>query len=108
LLSDPALTVFENADAYLTCNYDPRRALCNPDNVAGGTASAPSLDRCQATCPNIARTDDDIVRLRERLLQHEAALNDPLSPTPRRARDQAQAQRIRALIERHEHPAEAT
>ena len=30
LLSDPALTVFENADVYLTCNYDPRRALCNP------------------------------------------------------------------------------
>ena len=36
LLSDPALTVFENADAYLTCNYDPSRALCNPDNAANG------------------------------------------------------------------------
>ena len=58
LLSDPALTVFENADAYLTCNYDPRRALCNPDNVPDpAPASTPSLDRCQAACPNIARTD---------------------------------------------------
>jgi hypothetical protein len=70
--------VFENADAYLTCNYDPRRALCNPDNAGESTAATPSLDRCQAACPNIARTDSQVQQLRaeaERLLgQADAAL----------------------------------
>jgi hypothetical protein len=35
LLEDPALTVFENPAAYLACNYDPIRALCNPASGPG-------------------------------------------------------------------------
>ena len=80
LLSDPALTVFENADAYLICNYDPCRALCNPDNAAGGLASTPSLDRCQPTCPNIARTDSHARQTRtlaERLRERSGCGADP-------------------------------
>jgi hypothetical protein len=91
LLTDPALTVFENADAYLTCNYDPRRALCNPDNVGEGTAATPSLDRCQAACPNIARTDSQVQQLRaeaERLRGHADAALTP-QPVASRLRDRA-------------------
>lgn len=82
LLSDPALTVFENADAYLICNYDPHKAPCNPNAESSRRASAPSLDRCQATCPNIARTDTQARQLRalaERLCNEAAS---PLTPQP--------------------------
>ena len=74
--------MFENADAYLTCNYDPRRALCNPDNATGGTASAPSLDRCQAACPNIARTDSHAGQLRAQAERLRSQADTPLTPHP--------------------------
>ena len=93
LLSDPALTVFENADAYLICNYDPSRALCNPDNAADGLASTPSLDRCQPTCPNIARTDSHAQQIRtlaERLRDEADAALTP-QPVADRLRHRATA-----------------
>ena len=64
LLEDPALTVFENPAAYLTCNYEPSRALCNPAS-GPGPANTPSLDRCRAGCPNMARTDAHAAGLRQ-------------------------------------------
>ena len=82
LLSDPALTVFENADAYLTCNYDPRRALCNPDNAPDVTAGTPSLDRCQAACPNIARTETHALQLRAQAERLRGPADAALTPQP--------------------------
>lgn len=82
LLSDPALAVFENPDAYLTCNYDPSRALCNPDNHIGSGIAAPSLDRCRSKCPNIARTDADARQLRQQAERLRAKAATPLTPLP--------------------------
>jgi hypothetical protein len=102
LLSDPALTVFENADAYLTCNYDPRRALCNPDNAAGGTASAPSLDRCQATCPNIARTDIHAGQLRAKAERLRRQADTALTPHPVADRLRQRAATLAELADNHD------
>ncbi len=34
LLTDPALQVHDNPQAFLACNYDPARALCHPGRAA--------------------------------------------------------------------------
>jgi hypothetical protein len=102
LLSDPALTVFENADAYLTCNYDPRRALCNPDNAAGGSASAPSLDRCQATCPNIARTDSHAGQLLAKAERLRRQADTALTPHPVADRLRQRVATLAELADNHD------
>ena len=82
LLADPTLTVFENASAFLTCNYDPGKALCNPDNGPTSRSGAPSLDRCQSSCPNIARTDRDATQLRIKAKQPQRQADSPITPGP--------------------------
>lgn len=84
LLADPELTVFENADAYLTCNYEPTRALCNPLSGNGSRArpTAPSLDRCRPACPNIARTDTHAQQLRQEASRLRGQAGAPLTPEP--------------------------
>jgi integrase len=103
LLAEPALQVFPGRGMH--CVFNQTTALCQLRHDDDHRVT-PDLDDCRPRCPNIARTDEDIARLRERLLQHEAALADPLSPEPRRTRDQAQVEHLRALIDRHPHPPE--
>lgn len=102
LLSDPALTVFENADAYLICNYDPCRALCNPDNAAGGLASTPSLDRCQPTCPNIARTDSHARQIRTLAERLRGEADAALTPQPVADRLRHRATALAELADKHD------
>jgi hypothetical protein len=102
LLSDPALTVFENADAYLICNYDPSRALCNPDNAADGPASTPSLDRCQPTCPNIARTDSHAQQLRTLAERLRDEADAALTPQPVADRLRHRATALAELADKHD------
>jgi integrase len=103
LLADPALQVFPGRGMH--CVFSQATALCQLRHGDDHRVT-PDLDDCRPRCPNIARTDEDVAQLREWLLQHEAALADPLSPEPRRARDQAQVERLRALIDRHQRPPE--
>lgn len=102
LLSDPALTVFENTDAYLTCNYDPRRALCNPDNAGDGTAATPSLDRCQTACPNIARTDSHAQQLRAEAERLRGQADTALTPQPVASRLRDRAATLAELADKHD------
>ncbi len=102
LLSDPALTVFENADAYLTCNYDPRRALCNPENAPDVTAGTPSLDRCQAACPNIARTDSHALQLRAQAERLRGQADAALTPQPVADRLRHRATALAEMADKHD------
>jgi hypothetical protein len=102
LLSDPALTVFKNADAYLICNYDPNRALCNPNNTTTGPTSTPSLDRCQATCPNIARTDTHAEQLRDQAERLRDQAGSALTPQPVADRLRHRATALIELADRHD------
>ncbi|GAA0589263.1 hypothetical protein GCM10010174_00120 [Kutzneria viridogrisea] len=99
LLADPSLNVFDNPEAYLTCNYDPAKALCHPDR--GGKSSAPSLDWCQSSCANIARTDthaQQVEQAADQLLEHAQT---PLVPEPLADRLRAKAEELRRLAGRH-------
>jgi hypothetical protein len=102
LLADPTLTVFENTSAYLTCNYDPTKALCNPDNGPGNRPRTPSLDRCQSTCPNIARTDRDASLLRGKAKHLQQQADSPVTPGPLAERLRQRAQTLSDLADTHD------
>ncbi|MBF6083168.1 integrase [Nocardia cyriacigeorgica] len=101
LLADPALTVFDNADAYLACNYDPGKALCNPANASGPTPT-PSLDRCHTNCSNIARTDTHARQLRTAANQIRAQADSPLVPQPVAERLKHRAASLIELADTHD------
>lgn len=100
LLADPLLNVFENKRAYLTCNYDPAKALCREDRAARD--AAPSLDRCQIGCANIARTDHHAEGLRVEAdrLEKEAAAE--ITPELIAGRLRNRAEHLRALANQHD------
>src|SRR5262249_7850140 len=93
---------FENASAYLTCNYDPAKALCNPDNGPTSRSGAPSLDRCQSSCPNIARTDRDTTQLRIKAKQLRQQADSPITPAPRAERLRHRALTLAELANTHD------
>jgi hypothetical protein len=99
LLADPALQVFPGHGMH--CVFNQTTALCqlrdgNDDRLT------PDVEDCRPRCPNIARTGADVAILRADLRRLEQALDDPLAPAPRHARDQARAERLRAVIARHD------
>jgi hypothetical protein len=96
------LTVFENASAYVTCNYDPTKALCNPDNGPANRSCAPSLDRCQSSCPNIARTDRDATQLRMKAKQLQRQADSPATPKPLAERLRHRAVTLAGLAATHD------
>ncbi|TSE01720.1 integrase [Skermania sp. ID1734] len=104
LLSDPALTVFHNPEAYLSCNYDPAQAQCNPENLASQRKrpTTPSLDRCRPSCANIARTDSDASQLRERAQHIRYQADTALTPEPIAERLRHHARELIEIADRHE------
>ncbi|SIJ05582.1 phage integrase family protein [Mycobacteroides abscessus subsp. bolletii] len=103
LLQDPALAVFENHEAYLTCNYDPSRALCNPNHGSASGNRAPSLDRCRLSCPNIARTDNNARQLRFKAKQLRAQATATLTPDPIADRLTQRARQMDEIADIHDH-----
>ena len=101
LLEDPALTVFENPAAYLTCNYEPSRALCNPAS-GPGRANTPSLDRCRDGCPNIARTDAHAAGLRRAAGALRLQAGASLTPEPVADRLRHRAGQLAAQADEHD------
>ncbi|MEV0901584.1 hypothetical protein [Actinoplanes sp. NPDC049802] len=97
LLDDPGLTVFENQEAFLLCNYDRDKALCHPGRVKNDT---PSLDRCQPRCANIARTDQHAARMLQHAAQLHAQADSAATPTPLADRLRSEAA---ALTDRAQH-----
>ncbi|MFF5992898.1 integrase [Prauserella flavalba] len=99
LLADPTLNVFDNPDAYLTCNYDPAKALCHPGR--GGKSDTPSLDRCVSTCANIARTDTHANHLEKAAESLRDQATTTFVPEPIADRLQAKAAEFVELAQRH-------
>jgi integrase len=63
LLNNSSLTVFQNDDAFVWCNFNRDTALClTPQDV--DDAPTPRLDRCKPNCLNVARTDSQARGLR--------------------------------------------
>lgn len=96
LLENPSLTVYENPSAMLVCVYKPDRALCN----RMAEREAPRLDRCVASCANIARNDTHAHLLRQEAESLEKQA--PESPEPLGHRLEARAQRLREEADQHD------
>lgn len=88
----------------MTCVYTAETAACRKASIDQGlpAAGAPDESECRTTCQNLAWTDRDISRLRDRLAVLEASAADPLAPRPLRDRAAAQASRVRDIIARHQ------
>ncbi|MEF9886567.1 hypothetical protein [Streptomyces sp. P9-A4] len=83
--------------SFLMCVYNRDRAPCHRLHVA----DAPSLDRCQPSCANIARTDrhaDELVQRAQRLEKQAAS---EAVPGPLADRLTQRADHLRALATRH-------
>ncbi|MEU9565535.1 hypothetical protein AB0D16_26505 [Streptomyces sp. NPDC048161] len=103
LITNPRLQVFDHPESFLTCNYDPHTALCNP---ARGKADAtdqrtPSHSRCQSACPNISRTDAHMDLAAAEVERITAEIGDGLVPHPIRRRLEQRRQSLSALIAGH-------
>ncbi|MFI7643548.1 hypothetical protein [Nonomuraea sp. NPDC049400] len=103
LLEQPRFHVYDNPDAFLTCNYDPAKALCHPERATTGSrGSSPAIDRCDPACANIARTDAHITALQHEIVQLEKEIAVPLTPTPLRERLKQRVLALRQIAERHQ------
>ncbi|MFJ2746360.1 integrase [Streptomyces sp. NPDC087440] len=99
ILGNPALTVYDNPHSFLMCVYNRERALCHRLDAT----DAPSLNRCQPACANIARTD----RHAHELVEHAATLEKQAAseavPGPLADRLAQRADHLRELADRHHH-----
>lgn len=103
LLDEPQFHVYDNPEAFLTCNYDPAKALCHIERIGRGPRDlSPALDRCDPACANIARTDAHIARLHQDISQLREEIADPLTPSPLRERLKQRVAALHAIAERHQ------
>ena len=104
LFDEPAFNVYDNPAAFLTCNYDPAKALCHPERAHSRTDRdrTPATDRCDPRCANIARTDTHIQELRAEIAQLTEDAASSLTPTPLRQRMGQRIAVLQRIADRHE------
>ncbi|MDX2928859.1 hypothetical protein PV411_30530 [Streptomyces sp. NRRL_B-16638] len=100
VLTNPQLAVHENPHSYLMCIYDRDKALCSR---LGPQPEAPTMERCQPGCANIARTDHHAAQLTAEADRIEQQAASPLTPPPLAQRLTARAARLRDLAAGHHH-----
>lgn len=101
LFSNPDLQIYPGTG--MTCVFDPKRAACRVSRDDTDAGRTPDLSDCRSHCANIARTDRDIDVLREQATQLAETANDPMSPEPRTIRYLHELDRLRTLIDEHDH-----
>ena len=98
----PEFHVYDNPEAFLTCNYDPAKALCHPDRThPSGRSKSPAIDRCDPACANIARTDTHIAALRNEIARLREEIVEPATPMPLRERLGQRAAHLDELVDQH-------
>lgn len=102
LLATPKFHIYDNPEAFLTCNYDPAKALCHPDRTLPGQSTSPAIDRCNPACANIARTDTHIAALRGEITHLREESLEPATPMPLQERLSQRATHLNKLLEQHE------
>lgn len=96
LLGNPLLQIFHGRA--MTCVLNPATAACQLCGSVDDPQVTPDTDDCRPRCPNIARTDRDIIEIRR---QRDELAADPLAPPIRHARDQHELDRLTAILENH-------
>ncbi|TWP32700.1 integrase [Leekyejoonella antrihumi] len=103
LLEEPGLHVYDNPNAFLTCNHDPAKALCHPERTRrNNRALPPAIDRCDPACANIARTDTHIDQLRREISELAEQVSGPLTPIPLKERLKQRIAALQRVLDRHE------
>jgi hypothetical protein len=103
LLEEPEFHVYDNPNAFLTCNHDPVKALCHPERTRrNNRALPPAIDRCDPACANIARTDTHIDRLRHEITELADQVASPLTPVPLKERFKLRITALQRIADRHE------
>ncbi len=100
LLTNPDLQIFPGKG--MTCVLDPARAACRLGTDERSNRRTPDIDDCKPSCVNIARTDRDIEFLRAHINDLQDAVDDPLAPPMRHARDQHELTRLQRIIANHQ------
>lgn len=104
LLDNPRLQVFDPAQALLTCNHDPLKALCDPHRgkPGGQPQRTPSQDRCHSACANISRTDTHVERIQAEVDRIDAEIADGLIPLPIQQRLRQRQTTLNEIIAHHQ------
>ncbi|MCX5343681.1 integrase [Streptomyces atratus] len=97
LLTNSTLAVHDNPNAFLTCVYNPDKALCR----LRASQATPSLDRCVSTCANIARTDRHAAQITLKAAEFDKQAAAELLPEPLAGRLRDHAAGLRDLAEKH-------
>ena len=106
LRADTNLTMYDNPDSFLTCMFDPNRALCH--STTDREVAEPRLDDCQRHCSNIARTDRHMRNLELEVQRLRSEGDSSLTPKPLALRLLSRADTFAAIIEEHDSTAITT
>ena len=101
LLANPTLQIYPAKG--MTCVFDPTKAKCRLKPTGTDARRTPDLTDCQPGCQNIARTDRDVDQLRSQAVELAELATDPLSPEPRRQRERHELERLRVILDEHDH-----
>jgi hypothetical protein len=99
LLGNPLLQIFHGQG--MTCVLDPAKAACQMRGTAEDPMVTPDVTDCRPRCPNIARTDRDIVQIHQRRDELAEIVADPLAPPIRHQREQHELDRLTTILENH-------
>lgn len=99
LLSNPNLTVYEDEDGFLVCNFKQETAKCLSSAPEPDT-STPRFDKCKSNCTNIARTDRNAVQLRLSATRYREEAS--VMPRPAAERLRAHADGLEAIAAAHD------
>jgi hypothetical protein len=103
LLDEPQFNVYDNPEAFLTCNNDPSKALCQITKTRRKPRNLPpATNRCDPACANAARTDTHIAELRHEIAELGEEIASPLTSTPMRERLKQQVVALEEIVDRHE------
>ncbi|WP_371787134.1 integrase [Streptomyces albidoflavus] len=97
ILGNPILTVHDNPRAFAMCVYNRDKALCRRVE----DDDSPRLDRCFATCANLARTDHHANQLATQVRDLELQAESGSLPPPLADRLRGQATRLREHADHH-------
>ncbi len=100
LLANPDIQIVKAAG--MTCVPDPHHALCRMRTDQDSKRFTPDISDCRPQCPNIARTDSDITKIRQQVARLREITSDPLAPAIRHHRELAELARLEAIITDHE------
>jgi hypothetical protein len=102
LLDNPLLQIFPGKA--MTCVLNPHQALCQLASTEGNTRRTPDKSDCRPNCKNLAYTDANIAELQTRARQLREIVADPLAPSPRKARDRHELNRLETILRSHKGP----